>query len=84
VLYGLTRMWFSLVTGNWGWMKIFAPVALAAGLWSAVVWDVRRRQRRMEGLRERHICLHCGYDIRATPDRCSECGRWASEPIDGA
>lgn len=33
----------------------------------------RRRQARMTA-KESGVCPNCGYDMRATPDRCSECG----------
>jgi hypothetical protein len=50
-------------------------VALIACLPAAVIVVVsRRRAMRVIGGK----CLNCGYDMRATPERCPECGAVAS------
>lgn len=65
------------------WMGTLALVVTAPMLaWWLTGLDIHRRERRDQRLREQKICLHCGYDMRATPDRCPECGRGADEPVD--
>jgi hypothetical protein len=40
----------------------------------------RRRGRRDAWHRSRGLCPACGYNMRATPSRCPECGAVPAEP----
>ena len=50
-------------------IALLAPVAALAVRLVARFTRRRGQRRQSTGL-----CRHCGYDLRATPDRCPECG----------
>ena len=54
----------------------YAWLALPLVAANVIVWWRRRRARAAVGM-----CQVCGYDLRATPDRCPECGSVAGSAV---
>ena len=51
---------------HWAWIFLLASAYPLA-------YEIRRYTVRRRRFREQH-CVGCGYDLRATPGRCPECG----------
>jgi hypothetical protein len=60
------QSWLTLP--DWTPMLVFLTIPAA---WTAT--ELRRR-RRLDHRLSHGLCRACGYDLRATPDHCPECG----------
>ncbi len=84
------ELWFEGFRGYTAWkphvstakdyLVLIVPLWMPTLLFAALTWFTllpahRRRKRKKLGL-----CLQCGYDLRASKDRCPECGEAFETP----
>lgn len=71
--FGIAR----LIASNWLALAVDIPAYPAAvlfGIFPMLALHRTLRQLRQARRTREHRCLACGYDLRATPERCPECG----------
>ncbi len=65
-----------LYLGDWFYFPHWALMLALSIPWLTMMFRARRRRRRAD----RGLCPACGYDLRASPDCCPECGTAAPLP----
>jgi hypothetical protein len=73
-LFGIRLIAYAPNRRDW-YLGAGLPFWLLAPMSIAGILRSRRRKLPTSG-----VCRNCGYDLRATPDRCPECGTSATVP----
>jgi len=85
---GVGLLWVVIMTATWllpNDTNVFVRVGLT--VWTSlfcggipVATYYRERTALREHRRDNGLCPACGYDLRATPGKCPECGTSAAPP----
>jgi hypothetical protein len=72
VLWGMPALVFEIRFGTGMSLidRLFIPITGIA----PIIWFVTTTKHPRRRIIPSGICMKCGYDLRATPDRCPECG----------
>ena len=69
------RPYNATMTVHFRWLVVMSLIVPV--IWIYVLW----RDRKVRRARGEGMCVGCGYDLRASPDRCPECGRVVERAI---
>jgi hypothetical protein len=70
--HGTAKILLIIILPLWAIAAFFCAISV----WAFLI--VKRRRR----IRAREFCAACGYDLRATPDRCPECGTMVQKKVE--
>ena len=69
----LWATWYVHQHLNYRWtLPFWKVIAVSSGV--LILYAYRHRRLRRAKRRALGLCLTCGYDLRASPERCPECG----------
>ncbi len=76
VLWAVAALVLRMFTDVDGW-QAWLVIAL---MWGLAAYDTYRARQMPLRAVSACLCPHCGYDLRATPERCPECGKTPVDP----